>query len=345
MPRRPAVLLGYEQARDAEVGRPRPHPVGGAARIVVEHRATYAIGARSARNRRTSPATAPAPRRTRSSLARWPLSLAGVRRRAKSVHFVTARSAAPVASPVRGPDYVPGRATALRRSRRGVPGRAGGLARGATRRRASCSSSPSSSSAWTCRAWAREWQRTLFDAGWLVPGWPPELGGRNAIARRADDLLRGDEEPRAPAELQPAGARHHRPVAARLRHRRSSRSGGSSRPCGPRSRGALGMSEPGAGSDLASLKTRAVLDGDHFVVNGQKVWTSGAHHSDWNMCFVRTDPDAPKHKGISVLIIDMKTPGVEAAPVRRAERPRLLRLQRGLLHRRRWCRRRTSSAS
>src|SRR5262249_31655903 len=76
----------------------------------------------------------------------------------------------------------------------------------------------------------------------------------------------------------------------------------------------LGMSEPGAGSDLAGLRTRAVPAGDHFVVNGQKGWTSGAHDADILLTFVRTDPDAPKHKGISVLIIPTDTEGVVRRP-------------------------------
>jgi alkylation response protein AidB-like acyl-CoA dehydrogenase len=77
----------------------------------------------------------------------------------------------------------------------------------------------------------------------------------------------------------------------------------------------LGMSEPGAGSDLAGLSTRADVYDDHFVVSGQKIWTSGAHHADHCFCFVRTDPDAPKHRGISVVIIDMKAPGIRVRPL------------------------------
>ncbi len=168
--------------------------------------------------------------------------------------------------------------------------------------------------------WSRKWQRTLFDAGWLVPGWPSELGGRNATP--VEQMIYFEELSRREISrsLNPQGLSIISP---------SIRDYGT-----PEQREqfllptlraevswCLGMSEPQAGSDLASLRTRAVLDGDHFVVNGQKVWTSGAHHADWCLCFVRTDPDVPKHKGISALIVDMKTPGVEARPFAELSEP------------------------
>ena len=76
-----------------------------------------------------------------------------------------------------------------------------------------------------------------------------------------------------------------------------------------------GYSEPGSGSDLASLQTRAVLEGDHFVINGQKIWTTGANHADWMFALVRTDPDAPKHEGISFVLLKMDQPGVTVKPI------------------------------
>jgi len=76
-----------------------------------------------------------------------------------------------------------------------------------------------------------------------------------------------------------------------------------------------GYSEPESGSDLASLSTRAVHDGDDLVINGSKIWTTLAHRSDWIMCLARTDPDAPKHRGISFILVDMKTPGIEVRPI------------------------------
>jgi alkylation response protein AidB-like acyl-CoA dehydrogenase len=161
--------------------------------------------------------------------------------------------------------------------------------------------------------WAQAWQRKMFDAGWLVPGNPPEFGGRNATL--LEQFVHREElaKRKIYASFNPQGLsiivpsimsfgsdeqkqRWARPI---LRAEMTA---------------ALGMSEPDAGSDLAGLRTRAVLDGDRFVVNGQKVWTSGAHDADVILTFVRTDPDAPKHKGISVLLVPTDTPGVTRRP-------------------------------
>lgn len=160
--------------------------------------------------------------------------------------------------------------------------------------------------------WARRWQRVQFDNGWLLPGNPPEFGGRNAtLIQQAVHLEELSKRRIYTASiLRP---RHHRASILSFGTEEQKQQW-AARILRAEITAALGMSEPGAGSDLAGLRTRAVLDGDHFVVNGQKVWTSGAHHADVLLTFVRTDPDAPKHKGISVLLIPTDTPGVVRRP-------------------------------
>jgi alkylation response protein AidB-like acyl-CoA dehydrogenase len=162
--------------------------------------------------------------------------------------------------------------------------------------------------------WARRWTRRLFDAGWLVPGWPPERGGRNAgpveVLVYLEELTKAD----IPRTTNPQGLGIIAPSILDFGSEDQVRDYAM-----PLLRGelsaCLGMSEPGAGSDLASLSTRAVLDGDGFVINGQKVWTSGANYADFCFLFCRTDPDAPKHKGISIVLLDMSTPGITVRPL------------------------------
>jgi alkylation response protein AidB-like acyl-CoA dehydrogenase len=160
----------------------------------------------------------------------------------------------------------------------------------------------------------RLWKERMASRGWGVPAWPRELGG-GGMSNAEVRVLR--EEMASIGAWNPIGGMgvmmfgptllEYGTDAQKKRH------------IPPIARGELrwcqGYSEPGAGSDLASLQTRAQDKGDHFLVNGQKIWTSGAQWADWCFCLVRTDP-ARKHDGISFLLIDMRTPGVETRPIR-----------------------------
>lgn len=161
--------------------------------------------------------------------------------------------------------------------------------------------------------WARRWQACQFDHGWLLPGNPPEFGGRNASVVQQYVHREELSKRRIYHSFNPQGVGI---VAASILTFGSDEQ--KRRWAVPILRGemtaSVGMSEPGAGSDLASLRTKAVLDGDDFVVNGQKVWTSGAHDADVLLTFVRTDPDVPKHKGLSVLLIPTDSPGLVRRP-------------------------------
>ncbi len=162
--------------------------------------------------------------------------------------------------------------------------------------------------------WGRAWQRRLFDGGWLVPGWSRELGGRDASA--VEQLIYFEELSRVPC-MRSCNIQGLTIIAPSIHEYGTDAQ--REQFVMPTLRGeiswCLGMSEPGAGSDLAGLATRAEVLEDRFVVTGQKVWTSGAAHADYGFCFVRTDPEASKHRGISVLIIDMKTPGIDVRPL------------------------------
>ncbi|HVL31993.1 MAG TPA: acyl-CoA dehydrogenase family protein [Actinomycetota bacterium] len=164
-------------------------------------------------------------------------------------------------------------------------------------------------------AFARAWHRTLFEAGYAALSWPEEHGGRGAGP--ALQVIFEEELGRigAPGLANHLGIHHVGPAimtfgtdAQKLRYLEPMRSADEI--------WCQGFSEPDAGSDLANVQTRAVLDGDAFVVNGQKVWTTWGHFADWCQLLVRTEPDAPKHKGISCLLVDMQSPGITIRPLR-----------------------------
>jgi alkylation response protein AidB-like acyl-CoA dehydrogenase len=160
----------------------------------------------------------------------------------------------------------------------------------------------------------RAWDATLADAGWGAVSWPQEYGGRGATVLEQLAYAEETTRARAPVPLNVIGMNNIAPAIMQYGTETQKRE------LLPRMVRAddiwcQGMSEPEAGSDLASLRTRAVADGDDYVVSGQKIWTSLGHRADWCQLYVRTDPAGPKHKGISCLIVDMTLPGIEVRPL------------------------------
>lgn len=166
------------------------------------------------------------------------------------------------------------------------------------------------------RAYDTAWQRMLYDAGYAGLHWPVDAGGQGATPTQHLIFLEETEKAGAPyVGANFVGLLHAGPTIAA-----EGTAGQRARWLPPVLRGdeiwCQGFSEPDAGSDLASLRTRAVRDGDHYVVSGQKIWTSHAEVADWCELLVRTDPAAPKHRGISWLAMEMDTPGVTVRPLR-----------------------------
>lgn len=161
----------------------------------------------------------------------------------------------------------------------------------------------------------RGWNRILADAGWAAPAWPAEFGGRDAGIDEQMAYLKVMSAAGAPGPINAIGVANIAPAIMQYGSDEQK-----DRFLRPLLRGdeiwSQGMSEPDAGSDLASLRTSAVLDGDAFVVNGQKTWNSLGQFADWCQLYVRTDPSSSKHRGMSCLLVDLRSPGIEVRPIR-----------------------------
>ncbi len=157
-----------------------------------------------------------------------------------------------------------------------------------------------------------EWHQRLYDAGFFALAWPTEYGGRGLSP--VYEVIVDEELARAGAPPKPSlgyliqGISRHGSEAVKARFLPGLISG--------RDRWCQGFSEPDAGSDLASLRTTAVLDGDEYVIDGHKIWTSYSDVAEWCLVLARTDPDVPKHKGLSAFAVPMRQPGIEQRPLR-----------------------------
>ncbi len=162
---------------------------------------------------------------------------------------------------------------------------------------------------------ARTWSKKLYDAGYVGLTWPKEYGGGGAPHTLQGIFLEETGRIAAPSHIGGIGLGMAGPTIIAWGSEDQKK-----RYLAPLLSGeqvwCQGFSEPGSGSDMGAAKTRAVLDGDEWVVNGQKVWSSWAHIADWCILVVRTDPDAEKHRGLSFLLVDMHSPGVEVRPLR-----------------------------
>ena len=162
---------------------------------------------------------------------------------------------------------------------------------------------------------ARLWLERMAERGWTVPTWPREYGGAELTRDEYTILI---EELRRIGARTPLTGRGVNYIGPTILELGTDDQKGRWLPGIARGQGgwAMGYSEPGAGSDLASLGLRAVRDGDHYILNGRKTWTSDAMESDYIFVLARTDPDLPKHQGISLILVDMDQPGVQVRPIR-----------------------------